>query len=242
MHDSSVKGRLITFEGLDGTGKSTQIRLLAAALTARGIDVVVTREPGGTTLGEEVRKILLDPGRKEMSAHAELALMFACRAQLLREVIEPALDAGRWVLCDRFTDSSEAYQGAGRRLGSAPIHALHRILANDRWPWLTILLNGNLEASLQRARTRNGVAETEGRFEAENAEFFARVHQGFRTLAERESQRVMTINADQSIDSVHQQILAHIDRKLCEEESTLVPDPYVIERDRPVRTCAEHQI
>lgn len=112
MNNAIMRGRFITFEGIDGTGKSTQIELMAAALAERGIDTLVTREPGGTVLGEEVRRILLDPRRKKVSPRAELALMFACRAQLLDEVILPALENGRWVLCDRFTDSSEAYQEA----------------------------------------------------------------------------------------------------------------------------------
>ena len=113
----TVRGKFITFEGLDGCGKSTQLEKLATELRQRGVDVVTTREPGGTSIGERIRAVLLDSRTAGLDAHAEMALMFASRAQLIAEVIAPALEAGRWVLCDRFTDSTEAYQGAGRQLG-----------------------------------------------------------------------------------------------------------------------------
>jgi dTMP kinase len=240
MRSAFTKGRLITFEGLDGTGKSTQIELLAAALGKRGIDILLTREPGGTTLGEEIRRILLDPRRREISPYAELALMFACRAQLLDEVIVPALHCGRWVLCDRFTDSSEAYQGAGRGLGSAPVHSLHRTLARNCAPWMTIYLDAPLEKSLQRARARNASshAKNEGRFEAESSQFFMRVQHGFREIARRDSNRVVTVNADQSIDAIHRQILVHLDSKIREEEGAADE----LQGDSPNHVAAARQL
>src|SRR5215467_5713214 len=139
------RGKFITFEGLDGTGKSTQMRKLAVALREAGHKVVETREPGGTATGEKIRKVLLDSGTAGL----------ASRAQHIAEVIEPGLAAGAIVLCDRFTDSTEAYQGSGRRLGSDAVRELHRVICRDLQPELTILLDSNPTASVSRARRRN---------------------------------------------------------------------------------------
>ncbi|HLB86783.1 MAG TPA: dTMP kinase, partial [Terriglobales bacterium] len=127
MPSHSQRGRFITFEGLDGCGKSTQVERLASVLRTHGVSVMVTREPGGTPTGEKIRQLLLDTATSGLSPLAELALMFASRAQHIKEVIQPALAEGRVVLCDRFTDSTEAYQGGGRKLGSEPVLALHHI-------------------------------------------------------------------------------------------------------------------
>src|SRR5882724_13120045 len=151
----SRRGKFITFEGLDGTGKSTQLRKLAATLRASGHRVVETREPGGTSTGEKVRKVLLDSATAALSPLAEMALMFASRSQHIAEVIEPALEHGSIVLCDRFTDSTEAYQGSGRKLGSHPVRELHRVLCGNLQPDLTILLDSDAASSLSRARRRN---------------------------------------------------------------------------------------
>src|SRR5579871_744917 len=151
----SRRGKFITFEGLDGTGKSTQMRKLAAALREAGHHVVETREPGGTATGEKIRKVLLDSGTAGLAPLAEMALMFASRAQHIQEVIEPGLAAGAVVLCDRFTDSTEAYQGSGRRLGSEPVLQLHRVLCGNLQPDLTLLLDSDPHASVSRARRRN---------------------------------------------------------------------------------------
>src|SRR5215470_4127750 len=142
------RGKFITFEGLDGVGKSTQLENLATALRPRGIDIITTREPGGTALGEKLRAVLLSSRTSGLSPLAELALMFADRAQHIDEQIVPALNRGQWVLCDRFTDSSEAYQGGGRRLGSEVVRQLHRALCHDLQPDLTILMLGDPAASL----------------------------------------------------------------------------------------------
>src|SRR6202035_2472314 len=144
----SRRGKFITFEGLDGTGKSTQLHKLAAALRAAGHKVVETREPGGTATGEKIRRVLLDSATEGLSPMAEMALMFASRAQHIAEVILPAMDRGEIVLCDRFTDSTEAYQGAGRRLGSEAVLKLHRILCGDLQPDLTILLDSDSAKSV----------------------------------------------------------------------------------------------
>src|SRR4029077_10376689 len=181
------RGKFITFEGLDGTGKSTQLRKLAAVVRAAGHTVVETREPGGTLTGEKIRKVLLDSGTAGLSPLAEMALMFASRAQHIAEVIEPALAAGSVVLCDRFTDSTEAYQGSGRRLGSAAVRELHRVLCGNLQPDLTILLDSDAGASVNRARRRNKRASKvavrghsdENRFEQETRAFFVRVHEGY---------------------------------------------------------------
>jgi dTMP kinase len=196
------RGYFITFEGLDGSGKTTQLRRLATWLTTSGRTVITLRNPGSTPLGERVRSILLD-SRSESSLGtitplAEMALMFADRAQSIAEVISPALAAGSIVLCDRFTDSSEAYQGAGRELGSRRILEIHEAVCNNLQPDLTLLLLPPLEASLTRARRRNHRhVETEGtdenRFERESDEFYARIHAAYQQIAAREPNRVVTI-------------------------------------------------
>ncbi len=151
------RGLFITLEGLDGSGKTTQSRRLAAWLKSRFADeeIVLTRQPGGTALGDRLRALLLDSREAAIAPMAEMALMFADRAQSIAEIIEPALAQGKIVLCDRFTDSTEAYQGGGRELGSEPVLALHRLLCGDLQPDLTILLLPSLQSSLERARRRN---------------------------------------------------------------------------------------
>src|ERR1051326_2404053 len=190
MASSSQRGKFITFEGLDGCGKSTQLEKLATALRAGRLRVIVTREPGGTPTAEKIRQLLLDTGTGALAPFAELALMFASRAQHMREVIQPALDAGQIVLCDRFTDSSEAYQGGGRKLGSKPILELHRILCGNLQPELTILMDSDVATSVERARRRNkqkGKTETdENRFEQESRAFFGRVRHAYLEIAKRE--------------------------------------------------------
>src|SRR5581483_6844757 len=151
----SHRGLFITFQGLDGCGKSTQLDKLATRLREQGHKLVATREPGGTATGESIRKLLLDSGTTGLSSMAELALMFASRAQHIREVIEPALSEGKIVLCDRFTDSTEAYQGGGRKLGSEPVLKMHKIVCGGLQPDLTILMDSDVAHSVERARRRN---------------------------------------------------------------------------------------
>ncbi len=217
----SRRGKFITFEGLDGTGKSTQLRWLAAALRASGHKVVETREPGGTAAGEKVRRVLLDSGTAGLDPLAEMALMFASRAQHIAEVIQPALDHGQIVLCDRFTDSTEAYQGAGRKLGSAAVLDLHRVLCGNLQPDLTILLDSNPHASVSRARRRNkrkakggGHVHDENRFEQETRAFFGRVRDGYHSIAKREQGRVVVVDARGTPGQTHERIVEAVRKKL----------------------------
>jgi dTMP kinase len=208
------RGKFITFEGLDGCGKSTQLEKLAAALRENEIEVVTTREPGGTELGERIRAVLLDSRTAGLDPLAEMALMFASRSQLIAEVIEPALETGRWVLCDRFTDSTEAYQGGGRQLGTQPVLELHRVLCSNLWPDLTILMDSDVNSSVRRARRRNKDAENdENRFEQESLAFFTRVREAFLAIARREPQRVVKINARHPIEVVHEEIVRAVESK-----------------------------
>jgi len=196
---------------LDGCGKSTQLERLGVVLRARGLAVVATREPGGTPTGERIRELLLDIRTAGLDPNTELALMFASRAQHLREVIRPALAAGRVVLCDRFTDSSEAYQGGGRKLGSAAIRDLHRILCGGLEPDLTILMDSDVASSVERARRRNRgrspEAADESRFESENRSFFTRVHVTYLEIAKREPQRVAIVDARGTAEQTHAKIV-----------------------------------
>ena len=209
-------GVFISFEGLDGCGKSTQLERLAAVLRSEGIEVLTTREPGGTANGERIRSILLDSSTTGLSPMAELALMFASRAQLLDELIVPTLERGTWVLCDRYTDSSEAYQGGGRELGPEAVLALHRILCHDIWPDLTVLMDSDVDASVARARRRNlnktGGGD-ENRFESESRAFYERVHQAFRAIAKREPKRVLMLDARRPADVVHPEIVAAVRKR-----------------------------
>jgi len=216
------RGKFITFEGLDGTGKSTQMRKAAAVLRAAGHKVVETREPGGTATGEKIRRVLLDSSTEGLAPLAEMALMFASRAQHIAEVIEPALEHGQIVLCDRFTDSTEAYQGWGRKLGSAVVMELHRVLCGGLQPDLTILLESDPAMSVGRARRRNRRARAseskhhgdENRFEQQNRAFFGRVREGYQAIAAREPQRVIAVDASGSPGQTHQRIMEVVGRKL----------------------------
>ncbi len=205
------RGKFITFEGLDGCGKSTQLEKLADLLRHEGLQVVVTREPGGTPIGDRIRSVLLDSSTLGLNPWTELALMFASRAQNVQEVILPALETGQFVLCDRFTDSSEAYQGGGRKLGTEPVLELHRALFGGFQPDLTILMDSEVAASVARARRRNQARPVqkegdENRFEQESRAFFQRVHDAFLAIAKREPQRVAMVDARRPIETVHREI------------------------------------
>ncbi len=213
------RGKFITFEGLDGCGKSTQLEKLAELLRGEGLQVVVTREPGGTPIGDRIRSVLLDSATLGLNPWTELALMFASRAQNVQEVILPALEAGKFVLCDRFTDSSEAYQGAGRKLGAEPVLAIHRALFGDFQPDLTILMDSEVAASVARARRRNQARPVQGegdenRFERESRAFFQRVHDAFLAIASREPRRVAVVDARRPIEAVHREIAALAHKRL----------------------------
>jgi len=212
------RGKFITFEGLDGVGKSTQMDNLAGYLRRRGIDVITTREPGGTALGEKLRAVLLSSRTSGLSAPAELALMFADRAQHVDEQILPALERGQWVLCDRFTDSSEAYQGAGRELGSALVLQLHKSLCHDLQPDLTILMLSDVTRTVARARRRNveqskQMEHDENRFEKEDRAFYDRVFAGYMAVARRAPHRVVQVDAKDTVDKVRKKIVRIVEER-----------------------------
>jgi len=191
-----TQGRFITIEGVEGVGKSTNIALAKSLLEARGYEVLLTREPGGTPTGERIREILLDKDEQAMTAMTELLLVFAARSQHVSQVIMPALAAGQWVISDRFTDSSYAYQGGGRELGIETVAALDAQVLADFRPDLTIVLDVDIATGLERA-TREAEAD---RFESEQTSFFQRVRETFLTLAEADRYRV--IDAGQPIEKV----------------------------------------
>lgn len=197
-----MAGRFITFEGMDGSGKTTQMRRLAERLRADGRTVVESAEPGGTRIGRQIRRILLDAANQELRPTAELLLYFACRAQNVDETILPALEAGSVVLSDRFTDSSLVYQGCGRGLGAETVLALDRIACRGLVPDLTLLIDIDLETSLDRARDRNAAeAHTETRMDDQAVEFHRRVRDAYLALAAREP-RFRVIDGRRDIDSI----------------------------------------
>ena len=214
-----ARGYFITFEGLDGSGKTTQLQRLSEWLRVSGHEVVTLRQPGSTALGDRLRSLLLD-SRSEtavgpLSPMAEMALMFADRAQAIAEIITPALAAGSIVLCDRFTDSTEAYQGAGRGLGSERVLQLHAAICNNLQPDLTLLLLPPLKIALTRARNRNerhvrSKSTDENRFETESDAFYSRIHSAYEQIAAREPERVAILGAerggDNSISGIEQRI------------------------------------
>jgi dTMP kinase len=200
------QGKFITLEGMEGVGKSSHIGLVVEMLQSRGIDAVATREPGGTRLGERIRELLLNQDDlPAIHADAELLLIFAARAEHLQQLILPALSAGRWVVCDRFTDASYAYQGAGRGITHERIAALEHWTQGALRPHLTLLLDSKVETALTRMRARG--ARNRDRYERETIEFFVRVRDGYRKLAARQPHRFKIINADGSLDYVRRQIV-----------------------------------
>ena len=203
---SVIPGRFLTIEGIEGVGKTTQVTRLSQALRERGIAHVVTREPGGTPLAERIRDIVLNSRDETLPPKAELLLMFAARAVHLQNFVEPNLAAGRWVLCDRFTDATYAYQGGGRGMSGDDIRVLETLVQGRRRPDLTVLLDAPVEQALQRARQRNAGAAAD-RFESERAEFFERVRGAYRARAAAEPGRIASIDAGESEDLVAARIL-----------------------------------
>jgi len=200
-------GLFITFEGMDGSGKTTQMRRLAVRLRALGRNVVETAEPGGTAIGKKIRLILLDEKNQELSPTTELLLYFASRAQNVEEVIRPALRRQEIVLTDRFTDSTVAYQGCGRGLGAETVWALDRIACRGLRPDLTLWLDIGVEASLQRARNRNTETRSaETRMDEQSIEFHRKVYQAYQALANEEPERIRRIPANAAMDEVERMI------------------------------------
>jgi dTMP kinase len=208
-----MTGRFLTIEGIEGVGKTTQVALLSHYLAQRGIDHVVTREPGGTPLAEKIRDLVLRPGAEALPPPAELLLMFAARAVHLANRIEPVLGDGRWVICDRFTDATYAYQGAGRGLAQTDIGFLETLVQGARRPDLTLLLDVPVEVGLERSRQRDagGVRD---RFDGERAEFFERVRQAYLARARAEPLRMAIIDAVAAKEEVTNRI-----RKVLESRS-----------------------
>ncbi len=197
-----MKGCFITIEGIEGVGKTTNIEFIEKLLRDAGKSVVMTREPGGTSLGEDVRELLLGHKHDGMSRDAELLLMFAARAEHLDKVVKPALENEKWVLCDRFTDATYAYQGGGRGFDTAPIETLENLVQGDLRPDLTLLLDVSVEIGLERAGKRS----EPDRFEKEKHDFFERVRQTYLQRAKVDSKRMVIIDASQSLDDVQSQI------------------------------------
>ncbi len=207
---TNARGRFLTIEGIEGVGKSTQLARISKLLSDQAVLHVVTREPGGTPLAELIRDLVLHARDEKLPDTAELLLMFAARAVHLENLIEPNLAAGRWVLCDRFTDATYAYQGAGRGLGEEGIRQMETLVQGRRRPDLTLLLDVPVNVGLTRARQRNAGTGLDGapedRFEAQRAEFFERVRAGYLARASAEPQRVIVIDASPSVDEVTAQI------------------------------------
>ncbi len=203
----------ITLEGPEGTGKSTQARLLARRLRREGYETVLTREPGGTRIGRRIREVILAPGHRAMRPETELGLYFSDRAQHLREVVWPALHSGKIVVSDRFTDSTLAYQGYGRGLALSLIRRLDRIMTGGFRPDVTLLLDLTAEKGLSRARRRNLANESlrsEGRFEIETLGFHERVRRGYLELARREPGRFLLVLVEGSPAKVHEAVWARL--------------------------------
>lgn len=213
---SARSGLFLTFEGVEGVGKSTQARLAAEFLRSRGIQVVETREPGGTAVAERIRELVLHGATSDepLTPRAELLLMFAARAQHLAAKIEPALAAGQWVICDRFTDATEAYQGSGRGLGNSMIRQLEDIAQGTRRPDLTLLLDADPAVTGPRRSARGGAQD---RFEREDEAFFARVRAGYLEIARREPRRVRIVDASGPLGTVQQRIEAVLVETLSHE-------------------------
>ena len=208
----SNNGKFITFEGPEGAGKSTQLRLLAEELRSRGLEVVTTREPGGTPLAELLRNILkTHQGTETLHPETELLLMEAARSQHAREVILPALERGAVVLCDRFYDSTTAYQGAARNIDTSLIAELNIFAAAFRKPDLTLILDLDIESGFRRAGKRQETAGEYDRFEAENRSFHSRVREGFHAIAAKEPQRVRIIDAEGTPEEVAARIRSAAD-------------------------------
>jgi dTMP kinase len=208
---SSARGRFITLEGGEGAGKSTQVKLLAAWLRTRGIDVVQTREPGGAPGAERIRELLVKGDADSWTPIAETLLHYAARADHLDRTIRPALAAGRWVICDRFADSTTAYQGYGHGVAFDVIDSLFKAIVGDTAPDLTLILDLPVEQGLQRAAARSG---HENRYEQMAVEFHSRLRSGFLAIARANPQRCAVIDAGRAVESIQSDIQAEIGRRL----------------------------
>jgi dTMP kinase len=212
----------ITFEGIEGCGKTTQIKRLAIRLERNGIAILMTREPGGTAIGQEIRKILLDARNHSLSSLAELFLYAADRSQHVREVIQPALREGKWVLCDRFSDATTVYQGLSRGLDMDLVDKLNKLAADGLRPDFTFLLDCPVWMGLERAFNRNKMLlqENQDRFEREKETFHHSVRQGYLDLANREKDRFVVIDATLGEDEIEQTVFRHISPMIDKAKAT----------------------
>lgn len=207
MSMTTRRGLFLTFEGLDGCGKTTQMRLLAERLRASGETVIETAEPGGTEIGGAIRRILLDPANDHLSSTAEMLLYFAARAQNLDEIVRPATARGEIVLCDRWTDSTWAYQGYGRELGVDVIRSLDRIACRGRQPDLTLWIDVDLETSLNRAKSRNQETDSsDTRMDDQSRAFYERVLRGYEALEMEEPGRVVRVDGRGDLETVAERV------------------------------------
>jgi dTMP kinase len=207
-----MTGKFISFEGPDGSGKSTQVRLLAEYLSRAGYDIVATREPGGTDTAEKIRKLLLDPLNKKITDRTEVLLYAASRAQHVEELIKPALAQGKFVICDRFIDSTIAYQGFGRNLNLDLLDMVNKVATGGLLPDLTVLLDISPEVGLNRIKDLRHCSKD--RLEQETVDFHRRVRQGYLYLAEKYPQRIKIIRADESKDRIFQEVKVLLDHLL----------------------------
>lgn len=208
-------GIFITFEGIDGTGKSTHVRRLASYLQKRAVPLLVTREPGGTKVGEQIRRLLLNPKVSKLSSLTELTLMYAAREQHLEEIVRPALARGRVVISDRYNDASYAYQGYGRMLGVQTVRAIDRIICGRTQPDLTLLLDLDPQAALDRARKRNTRHRVKNtRFENHGLKFQKRVRAGYLALAKQQPRRIKLVQADRPVAEIEADIRKIVDAVL----------------------------
>lgn len=206
-------GKLISFEGSEGSGKSTQISLLAAHLQKAGREVITTREPGGTEIGEQIRNIIVHNSKgDEMCAETELLLFAAARAQVVREIIVPALLAGKFVLSDRFLDSSTVYQGIARNLAPEPVNHINRFAVGNVMPDITVVIDVPTEVSLQRVKRR--VTDVPDRMERENVEFYNKVREGYLLLAKNLPERVILVDGTHSQAQVAQTVWEHVQLRI----------------------------
>jgi len=202
-----MTGKFITVEGIEGAGKTTCMQVVTDVIEQQGISAIHTREPGGTDLGEDLRNLLLGHKHTGMSDDAELLMMFAARAEHIAQKIKPALDAGNWVLCDRFTDATYAYQGYGRGISLEKISGLENWVQGELRPDLTLLMDLPVEMGMERAGKRSAP----DRFESEAWDFFERIRQGYLSIAAEQSSRVKVIDASQDLHNVQEQVRAAVE-------------------------------
>jgi dTMP kinase len=205
-----VRGKFITLEGVEGVGKSTNLATIEKVLQSLNVDYIKSREPGGSSIAERIRALLLDPEAEPMSELAELLLVFAARAEHLEKVIRPSLENGVWVLCDRFTDATFAYQGGGRGLSTAIIDQLQALVQGDLRPDLTVILDLDPAIGLERARERGAL----DRFEKEEQLFFNRVREAYLAIAAAEPKRCMVIDASKPLEQVGHDLVAALNERI----------------------------